>query len=192
MTDPEPAISPHGRAAEFRRRAEQLRGVAAARGAGAALLASRRNFAWLTVGGLNHVVSASEEGAASILVTASEVVALAPINEAARLADEELTDLPIEVVTLDWFEPGAAAADAGRRARGAVLVDDDVERDLVPIRSVLSDVDQLRLAWLGRRVRDALADAVVAVQAGDTELEAAVRLTAALERDGVRAPVSLA
>lgn len=181
------------RVAAVQDRLAALRGAMAASATGAVLLDRRRNFAWLTAGGANHVVLDSENGAAPILVTASEAVVLAPVNEADRLAVEEVDGLPIEVEALPWHEPGVTA-DAARRWSGgrAPVSDDDVEADLQPLRSRLGPMDRERLEWLAGRVRDAVEAAVAATSAGDSEQEVAARAAGALLVDGVRAPVILA
>ena len=181
------------RAALVERRIGQLRVLLEQRRAAAVLVQLRRNFAWLTVGGMNHVVLATEEGAAPLLVTRDEAVVLSPINEAARIADEELADLSLPVVALDWFDLEAPLNEARRRLGDArLLTDTDLEDDLVPLRSTLDEVEAERLRWLGERVRGAMEAALCEVTAGESEDAAVARALAQLGRDGVRAPVLLA
>ena len=181
-----------GRRAEFTRRLDELRALMDERGAAACLLEQRRNFAWLTAGGVNHVVLASEAGAAPLLVTRDAAAVLAPINEAARLADEELAGLDVEVASLDWFDASAPAAEIARRAPGPVARDADLEDALVRLRSILSPFDADRVAWLGALVRDVLAQALGTVVAGMAEDAVMASALAALATEGVRAPVCLA
>ena len=180
------------RLVEHERRVTQVRELLERRGAASCLLTSRKNFAWITAGGANHVVLASEQGAAPLLVTWDEVVLLAPVNEAARVAVEELDGLPIEVVSLDWFDADAAAAEARRRTPGEPLSDDALDAELTTLRSVLSPFDRERLAWLGGAARDALESAVGGVRAGDTEDAVVGRLVGRLAGEGIRVPVCLA
>lgn len=185
-------LSEPSRVQEVERRLSVIRALLASRSADAVLLAARRNFAWATAGGANHVVLASELGAAPILVTADEATILAPINEAARIEQEEISGLPIQVVSLDWHDPDATVSEARMRAGQSVLFDADVEDELGHARSLLSPFDHERLEWLGARVRGALGVALRGLVGGESEASVAARVMAALAEDGVRTPVMLA
>jgi Xaa-Pro aminopeptidase len=183
LTDP-------ARRSEVVRRVELIRALTEARGGTAALLWSRRTFAWLTLGGLNHVAIGTEIGAAPLLVTRREVVAISPNIEAGRLATEELAGLPIEPVAVPWWEPGAIGSEAARRAGGRLLSDVDLEDALVPVRSRLGVIEQDRMAAIGAAVATALDGALRGVVDGTTESELVAMLEARLE--GFRTPVLLA
>jgi len=162
------------------------------RGDAAALLTTRRNFAWLTVGGMGHVVQSTDISIAGVLVTRDHAVVITQNIETARLADEELAGLGLEIVAVPWWEPGAIQAEAVRRLpSGRGLADDaDLEPQLSLIRSVLSARERDRMAELGGGARDAMQATVAAVQPGMTEDEVVADLLARLP--GVRAPVVLA
>jgi len=172
------------------RRVEVVRALTEARGGTAALLWSRRTFAWLTLGGLNHVAIGTETGAAPLLVTGRDVVAISPNIEAGRLVSEELAGLPVEVVPVPWWEPDAIGSEAARRAGGRLLTDADLEDALVGVRSRLGDVEQDRMVTIGRAVATALDGALRAVADGTTESELVAMLEARLA--GYRTPVLLA
>ncbi|HEX2221405.1 MAG TPA: M24 family metallopeptidase [Candidatus Limnocylindria bacterium] len=179
------------RAAEVERRVDVVRRVAADAGARGVLLASRHNFAWLTVGGLNHVLLATERGAVPLLVSADRSVALAPINEAARIADEELAGLPLEILETPWAEAADPHPVAERLAGGPVVDDDAVEQALLPRRSQLVPLEHERLAELGRTAAAATDEVVGSTSADDSEHEVGAELTHRLLRQGIRAPVVL-
>ena len=179
------------RAAESEKRIETVRRLLEQRGAGVALLGSRRNFAWLTVGGLNHVVLASEAGAVPLMISRTDAAALAPVNEAPRVADEELDGLPIEVRALPWHD-GAAAEREAKRVDATVLSDADLEDALVTERSRLGPIELERMTDLGRVASDAVAAALDEIRPGVTEHDAVASVVATLTRAGVRAPVMLA
>jgi Xaa-Pro dipeptidase len=188
-----PDVSPPERAAEVARRIELVADRLAELGAGGVVLASRRNVAWLTAGGMTHVVLASETAAAPVLVTAaSEAIVLAPNNEAARIADEELAGLPIEVASLPWPDRHAIPDEAERRTGRTPVDDQDVEEWLIDRRSVLVPFESSRVAWLGGRVRQAIDAALSTIAPGATEDEAVAEMTSRLARDGIRAAVVLA
>ncbi len=180
------------REGEHRARLARLRSLLDRRGEAAALLTTRRNFAWLTAGGTGHVLQSSETSVASILVTADEVAIITQNIEAARLADEELAGLGIEVVAVPWWEPGAIEAEALRRLPTGFppAGDADLEPELSPIRSVLSPTDRDRLEDLGRIARDAMDATIAAIRPGMSEAVAVAELLGRLS--GVRTPVVLA
>lgn len=179
------------RAAEVAARLAWVRTELEVRGASGALLRSRRTFAWLTLGGQNHVVVASEQGAVPLLVTATGAWALAPVNEAARIADEELAGLPIGVAQIPWEDRRAEANEARRLAGGAVVSEDDLERHLVERRSLLIPVEHARMRRLASDLRDVMDATVESLTGGETEDAIAGRLAGDLMARGIRAPVLL-
>jgi len=179
------------RAAEFESRVEWLRARLAERGARAALLGLRRNFAWLTVGGLNHVVVGSDLGAVPIAVTADSVVALAPVNETARIVDEELAGLAVDVRELPWERTQEVRADAERLAGGAVLDDADLEPLLLPRRERLAPLEHERLGELARDLAEVVDAVVGEARPGVAEGELAGAAAGRLLGRGIRAPVLL-
>jgi len=183
---------PVDRAGEHRARLASLRSLLDRRGEAAALLTTRRNFAWLTAGGTGHVLQSMEASIAAILVTRADIVVITQNIEARRLSEEELEGLGVEVVSVPWWEPGAIEAEALRRLAAGVrpVGDADLEPDLSPIRSVLSVIDRERLADLGRIAHDAMEAALVAIRPGMTEDELVATLSGGLP--GVRVPVVLA
>ncbi len=180
------------RALEYRRRLDALRSLLDRRGDAAALLRSRVNFAWLTAGGTGHILLSSETAIVAMLVTRDDVVAITQNIEAARLANEELDELDVEVVSVPWWEPAAIDSEALRRlgtSRSAVG-DVDLEPELVVIRSVLSDFDRERMTRLGQIARVAAEGALAAAGPGVSENELVADLLGRLP--GVRVPVLLA
>lgn len=173
-------------------RVARVRELVDERPAGGALLATRRNFAWLTVGGLNHVVVGSDEGAVPLLVTRDAVVALAPVNEAPRVREEELAGLPIEVVETPWSDPAAAADEAARRAGGPILRDGELETTLVDTRARLVAVEHARMRRLATDLARIVGDGMAGIEAGASEDEAVGSVAGRLLAEGIRAPVLLA
>jgi Xaa-Pro dipeptidase len=192
MSTSDPADVAAQRLAAFDARVEAVRDAVRARGGSAVLVGSRATFAWLTLGGLNHVVAGAEGGAVPVLVSLDGVWALAPVNEAARIAEEEVVGLPIEVRALPWSEPGAIGAEARELAGGAVLSEPDLGADLAVARSHLGPVEHERMRALAADVAAVLEDAVGAVAPGIREHEVAGRVAGALLAVGARTPVLLA
>ena len=180
------------RAQEYRRRLDAVRSLLERRGDAGALLGSRVNFAWLTAGGTAHILQSSDTAVVAMLVTRDDAVAITQNIEAARIADEELDGLDIEVVSVPWWEPGAIESEALRRLgmRRDAVRDQELESDLVAIRSVLSDLDRERMATLGQVARVAAEGALAAARPGSSENELVADLLGRLP--GVRVPVLLA
>ncbi len=179
------------RGREFADKLERLRSVLCAHGAAGAALRSRRNFAWLTSGGDNHVLAASEEGFATILVTAHDAVVLTANNEAPRIHDEEVGGLPIDVVGLPWERPEALGEEIRARVDGVVVDDVALEADLWRHRATLGAEEQRRFALLGARTARAMTTTLATARPGELETSLGARLALALAADGIRAPVVL-
>jgi Xaa-Pro dipeptidase len=180
-------MSVEWRASEVRRRIDLVRRAVADAGARGALLRARRNFSWLTAGGVNHVVQSTELGAAPLLVTPDRCVVLAPVNEAARIRDKELAGLPIEIEEIAWHEP-LEAPYPGTRLAG----DADLEDWLIASRMRLADFERQRLVRLAASVATAVEGVLAVAASGDTELSLSGRLAERLSAEGIRLPVVLA
>jgi Xaa-Pro aminopeptidase len=173
-------------------RLEEVRAVLSERGSVAALLHSRANVAWATAGAQHHVVTAAGDGVGALLVTAERAWFLAPNIEAARLRDEELADLGLEIVEHDWWvrdgmdgSVARLAGDGGARA----LTDADLDGELRTLRSRLDPLDHERMARIGAIAVTAVEGALAAADRGQTEEGLAAELLRRLP--GVRAPVVL-
>jgi Xaa-Pro aminopeptidase len=181
--------APEGRgtAAAVQARLEVVRELLAQHGARRAVLQSRRNFAWLTIGGDGHVVLSTDAAVAPIVIDARAARVLAPVNEADRLADEELAGLPFEIEQQPWETAPELGGDDDRRT----LDDDAIEPELSSVRASLGDLEQQRMAWLGRRLTHVLDTVAADLKPGVTELEASAEIGRGLAADGIRAPVLL-
>src|SRR4051812_42685911 len=99
-----PDLAIEERRAAVAARVDAVRDLVRSRGGDAAALFGRRNVAWLTLGALNHVGLADANGPVGLFVSPSDVNAIAPNNEAARFADEEIAGLDIPVKAVRWYE----------------------------------------------------------------------------------------
>lgn len=162
-------------------------------GFGGAALRARRNFAWLTAGGDNHVAQNTEIGVATILVTPQRALVITPINEAAHVLEEELAGLEFETVTVPWDDPGAIDRVIRRRLGQDVRVarDGDLEPALVGLRSRLTQRELASIAASGALAAAAVTATICGTSPGETELGVAGRLVAELARRGLQAPVLL-
>ena len=160
--------------------------------AGAIRLGARRNFCWATLGGLSHVLLATEAAVAPLIVTPEDAVVLAPINEHARLAEEELAGLTLRTASVPWWDPDAMDAELERLADGRrVLTEGDVVEELETLRSVLTPMEHGRLDELSSVVLEASAAALQQAVPGASEHAVAAAAAAVVAERGARLPVIL-
>ncbi len=168
----------------------------------AVILTRRCNFAWLTAGGLNHVATNDDGGVASLLITPERTVCVTNTIEAARLGDEELSELGIEVHATAWHDAEALSRDWAERIgdRSAAC---DIRVPGLPDRVTLLPTDFDELRWrltedeiqryrtLGREVAECLEAAARQARPGMTEFQLAGRIVGLLMERGIQAPVVL-
>ena len=74
---------------------------------------------------------------------------------------------------------------------GALATDQELEPDLLPLRSVLGPIEHARMAWLAQKAQLALDVALEGVTPGRTEHAVAAAMEAELGAQGIRVPVAL-
>lgn len=142
----------------------------------AVLFRSQANFAWLTAGGRSHVSIGEESGIAWLLVTPSGAFVITTNIERPRLLDEELGDLPYEVLAYPWHSPDEAVSLVEERAAAAVAdlplgPFPPADASLAELRFTLLPPEAERYRALGRDAAVALESAARAAEPGMTELE---------------------
>src|SRR3954466_16410731 len=173
-------------------RIAHLREIIRARGAASLVLRTRRDFAWLTMRGQNHVALFTEAGVAPIVVTPDDAVVLAPTNEYDRIADEELRGLPLRLVSIPWWDGDAVARETAAISGGpAVLEVEDVAAELEGLRTRLSDAEHARMGVIAELVNSSMTEALQTVRHGTTEDALAGELAGTLADAGARLPVIL-
>lgn len=172
-------------------RLDSLRDLMGRRGADAMLLSTRRSFSWATLGGLSHVLLSTDSAVAPLVVTRHDALVVAPVNEYARLAEEELADLPLRVVSVPWWDGVTEAAVARLTGAQHVLSEIDAATELEMLRTALVPAEHRRLEALSVIVRDAAHAALAPVRAGDTEHSIAAAAANTLAKAGARLPVIL-
>ena len=186
-----PELDRDSRAALVAERIEQVRQILGAHGADGVLLDSRRDFAWLTVGGQNHILYTTEVGVAPILITRDDAVVIAPVNEFDRIVEEEIDGQPLRVEKVEWL-PGAAAGWAARTiGSGRLASPSGIARDLVTARSLLVAAEHVRMEWLGAVVLETVEREMARVRIGISEDELVADVTRDFAAQGVRLPVVL-
>ncbi|MBC7287312.1 MAG: aminopeptidase P family protein [Armatimonadetes bacterium] len=176
---------------EFESKVARVREFLEARGYAAAALTTQANFAWLTCGGDNHVVLASENGVAYLLVTRETVHLLTNNIEAPRMVDEELGALPIEVHQQAWHEEdreriawelagGPIASDSAWPA-GATNESGSIAR----LRWQLLPPEVERYRWIGEKTAAAMWETANEIEPGMSEHGIAAALARRLLSEGI-------
>ncbi len=154
----------------------KVRAFLEAHGLDAVILENQNNFAWYTAGGDNHVATATERGAA-ILVIMRESEHIVTTNiEAPRIVTEEVAGLGLEVVEVAWqrregvldavrrlVAQGKAASDAG--FGGEAKMPDQIAE----LRFSLTDPEVERYRKLGKDTEESVSTVCKRVQPGLTE-----------------------
>jgi Xaa-Pro dipeptidase len=139
------------------------------------VLSTRANFAWLSGGGDNHVVSQSEHGAGALVVTAKQALLVANRIEIERLRSEEHL-AGFTPKSFPWVQSMSAAL--AELMPEKKIVSDDVgvtgysplPADFVSeLRVSLNEAEQRRYKALGRDCAVALETVIRNVQKGDSE-----------------------
>lgn len=165
---------------------EQLDGV---------VLTTRANFAWLTGGGDNHVVSQGDAGVAALYVSADAACLIANDIEAPRLIAEE----PVAAFALSrhpWTTSlGAAIA---TEVHGRVVSDDPTGTGLPPVpmsfldvRAQLGDAELDRYRRLGADCSAIIEGVARGLQPGVSEQLTEAALAGALLEHGIQPYVLL-
>jgi Xaa-Pro dipeptidase len=168
-----------------------VRGWLERSGHAAALFRSQANFAWLTAGGRSHVSIGEEAGIGWVLVGWGVARVLTANIEYARLLDEEVGDLPFDVLEHPWHQPEEALAQArGIVGSGSMVTDlpiGDVpaaDPSLTALRFTLLSPEVDRYRALGLDAARAVESTARAAKSGMTELDISGTLSAACrERD---------
>ena len=137
------------------------------------LLARRCNFSWATCGAHNYVSHVGETGNSFLLVDRERLRVIANNIETPRLAEDELADLPIEVVSFDYSD-GPALAQTLQEQIGSMRVAADGAVTGMALRELDRSFDRLRwqlTEWELARYGTLCSDVVKAVEAAARAIE---------------------
>lgn len=161
------------------------------------VFASRANFAWLSGGGDNHIVSQAELGVGALVVTARQALVVANEIEIGRLtAEESLTAFTAK--SFPWIQPMSQAL--GKLLPKGKYVGDDpslglpgLPADFVDsLRAVLCEQEIRRYKALGRDCSLVIETVCRALAVGDSEQQAEADLARHLLARGIQPYVLLA
>lgn len=142
----------------------------------------RDNYAWLTVGAQNHVLSSTENGIAYYIITDEDVSVLADSSDIARIVEEQnpLNATPIEI---PWYESmethiskmilnGNWASDTG------IAGTRNVQSELIDMRLHLSKKEVKIYREIGKACAEIVENVCRGIRVGQTEREVAATLKA--------------
>ena len=161
------------------------------------VLSTRANFAWLSGGGDNHVVSQSEGGVGSLVVTAKQALVVANKIEIDRLSSEE----PLSAFTpksFPWTQPLCEALP--KILTGKKFVSDDTSGTGLPalpgdfnaeVRAQLTENEFRRYKSLGRDCALVMETVCRQMAVGDSEHQVEADLARHLLARGIQPHVLL-
>jgi Xaa-Pro dipeptidase len=165
-------------------------------GLAAVALGRRDNFAWITDGGDNHIVSASEMGVAYVVVLADKTAIVTANIEQQRIRDEELARLEAEVLSHPYYEDKKAAM-IRSLAAGKIACDDPglgfdpIPGDFYHLRYALTPEEIARLRDLCAVSGRIMGEASRALKPGMTEHEIAADMARRFYAQGIEPMVDL-
>jgi len=191
---------PAGRTEEFAANLELLRRFMGSAGLDCMVLSDHANVAWLAGGGRSFVGWATDQGAARVVVTPSQVALVTTNIEARRMAAEEFPNLPWQVIEHPWWESPAPVLARLIPRGGRVGVDGPIPwvegtvgvgAEIARLRTLLTPQAQDRVRALGKAVGEVMAGVCRELQQGETELQIAGRMAGGLVARGIEVPVCL-
>lgn len=162
------------------------------------LLTRTDNFAWITGGGENYIVGASEVGFISLLITRSARYVVTTTIEMPRALDEELQGLGYEPLVYEWYRPERFSEVVGRIVPPARLASDvpfpgarSLGAEWQALQYQLTPAEIARYRALGQDVGAAVAATVREIVPGWSEHQIAAALAGRLLPQGIRPDVLL-
>jgi antitoxin VapB len=154
------------------------------------IISRRDNFAWVTCGGDNRVISCSEVGVGHIVITQDNHYLVSYYMDSDRMLEDQVPGQGYEQVTLFWHEGDERlrARDlAGRRVGADTPVPGTsfVGEAIMDLQWPLNELEVERSRWLGRTIGEILERVLREVEPGMTEREIQHRLHAEIIQQGM-------
>lgn len=143
--------------------------------------------AWLSAGGRTHIEATPRSGVAAVVVTADTLTVVTTVNEADRLAEEELRGLGAQWQVVPWDTDLATVLPAGDRVGTDVPYGRcrDFAGPLEAARRSLTVAEADRYRALGADAAVALTDVCSRLDRAGTEHQAAAAVAGALTERGI-------
>ena len=160
------------------------------------LLRRKSNFSWITCGADHGVAKDAETGVAAVWADANGITLLAPNNEVARLDEEELEGLQVEIVAWPWYKDAGAEIQrfvAGRRAVSDTSFAGFADQNYAfqHLRYSLTPQEVVRYRELGREAAAAVESVARECKRGMSEWLLAGRIEERLASRGIEPTVVL-
>ncbi len=153
------------------------------------LINHQNNFSWLTCGGENRVLTASNSGSSELLVTAQKVYLVANNIESSRVMEEELFGLKVEPLVFPWDEEEKKNKFISRITKPDRLLSDNDSLgktvDLSTFHIPMTEPELARYRSLGKKVGESFAVVVKEIRVNDTEHKIAGIMSEILTAQGI-------
>ncbi len=180
---------------EIEIKTERLTKVLHEEGLQGVLINAQHNFAWLSGGGSNGIDLSRENGAASVLVTATGKRYLLANNiEMPRVLAEVVAENAFEPVEYGWQDEKSddfVTEKARSLCPGDVATDYSIEHKIAPCRYSLTEDEIVRFCSLGSDAEAAMRCTIAMVMPDDTEIDIAEKLRHELGLDQMASVVTL-
>ena len=174
---------------EFAEKQRRVREFLKSENLDALLLSYQRNFSWFTCGGENRVVTASTEGAASVLITGERDYLITNNIEAPRLLEEEIDGLNLEVVQFPWNQAEKKKELIDEICPQNLGSDDGLEKtkkvDISRLQYSRTEGELNAYRVLGKEVASIVGKTCRTIKAGNSEDEVAAWLSENLLERGI-------
>lgn len=182
---------------EIREKEERVREFLERQGLGAVLLTRQDNFSWITAGGDNKVVTASEVGVAALLLTGDKKYVITNNIEAPRIMEEELKDKGFKLKSSYWYDEKGEDI-IKRLTKGMKIGADtvfkgakDISSQFAKLRYSLLEEEIERYRSLGEEASKCVGKVARRLKVGETEHQIAARLAKGLVSQGITPTVLL-
>lgn len=160
------------------------------------LLTTTPNFFWLTGGKNGFVDKGSENAAVKLLIDRDNAYVICNSSERYRIMEEELSEKEFELIPFQWHEDEYEVLKPylkGNRtgSDSGIYGSKNVMNQIQSQRYVLTPEEEKRMSEIGLECAQILETAVREIVPGETELEAAGRVTGQLISRGFQVPVCL-
>ncbi|MFH0796005.1 MAG: M24 family metallopeptidase [Candidatus Omnitrophota bacterium] len=174
---------------EFKIKVERLRKFLVRHKKQGVLIGTQANFSWVTAGGENRVNTATESGAAEILVTRDDVFLIANNIEKDRILEEEVSGLPIKPLGYPWYKEKEKVKVISRVTDLFKILSDAASSggpvNLSPLHFPLTEPELDRYRELGKKVGEGLTETAQAIKPGQKETEIAAIMAGIFLADGI-------
>lgn len=153
------------------------------------ILGRRDNYAWVSGGAKNHVLSSTENGVAYYMISHNFVKLIADSSDLPRMCAEQ-NPLEAEAVLVPWYE--SVEKYIGQMIQGQTFVSDtgiagtkNVQEELIALRMQLSEEELARYREIGLLCAQIVEGVCREARPGDTEEETACKLKCRCLQNGL-------